>query len=90
MAQNNTLVMQYTTDQKVLEFLRTHPELDYTLNEITKGVGAKWPRSIQMSLNRLIKESKVIPIREFDYKKWTYQLPEWLTDARHDELNTIG
>jgi hypothetical protein len=86
----NTLVMMYSMDKKVLEFFRTHTELDYTCHEIARAIGVEWTRSVHQSIKRLMHESKVIPIRELNYNRWTYQLPEWLDDKKHNELNTIG
>lgn len=74
-------------ERKILEFLGTHDQFDYTITEIKKCLGYKHTATVLNTVVRLSKQSKVMRVRSVSENAWTWQLPEWITDERYDELN---
>lgn len=75
---SNSIVGKAIVDRKVLTFLKSHPEFDWTSIEVKRAIGARRVRSVSNSLKRLVDEGKVVVVRKMSGKLWSYQLPEWL------------
>ena len=78
----NTVVGMATTDRMILEFLKSHPQFDWTPVEIGRGIEVTRVRTIINSLVRLLDEEKVVLVRRISGKQWSYQLPEWIDEKR--------
>lgn len=83
----NSVAYREINERRVLEFLRTHNQFDYTEAEIAKCLDFKYAATIRNTMRRLSRQSKVTRVRMVHKDRWTWQLIDWINSERYDELN---
>ena len=75
-------------ERNIIQFFRINNGLDYTVSEVARAMGHIY-NSMKYHIQQMENEGTLVKVRQVG-NGWTYQLEEWLTDERRDEVKRLS
>lgn len=75
-------------EDSVVEFFNINNQLDYTVTEISNGLGFKY-NSIKYHIQKMADSGELVRVREIG-NGWTYQLKEWFDTKKQEEAKRLA